>query len=217
MSTVLQKDAETYHCPVCLDILQQPVTLPCGHSYCMDCIKAFWVDQDEKMGYSCPQCRETFTPRPSLRRNIMLTELVEKLRSTMIQSASSVPSSCGSGDVQCDICTGRKLKAVRSCLVCLVSLCETHIQSHYEVPALKRHKLVKATHVQQRLCSQHDRPLEMFCCTDQTCVCMQCAMTGHRSHHIVPPEEERREKQVRSHSISPHFCSCFTRSLVGEA
>lgn len=204
MSGSFQKDADTYHCPVCLDILQQPVTLPCGHSYCMSCIETYWDNRGEEKGYSCPQCRETFYPRPCLRRNIVLTELVEKLRGTVkIQSDSPVPPpSCGSGDVKCDICSGKKLKAVRSCLVCMISLCETHMQSHYEVPALKKHKLVKATHMQQRMCSQHDRPLEMFCCTDQTCVCMRCAMTEHRSHHVVPPEEERREKQVRS--LSPY-------------
>ncbi|KAI3374186.1 hypothetical protein L3Q82_006047 [Scortum barcoo] len=57
-----------------LGIWQDPVTIPCGHSYCMNCIKSFWDDEDEKKIHSCPQCRQTFTPRPVLVKNTMLAD-----------------------------------------------------------------------------------------------------------------------------------------------
>ncbi|KAF4091992.1 hypothetical protein AMELA_G00016000, partial [Ameiurus melas] len=83
---------DQFSCPVCLDLLKDPVTIPCGHSFCMVCINGFWDQKDQKGVYSCPQCRDTLTPRPVLRRNNMLAEVVEKLKKAEVQAAS--PAHC---------------------------------------------------------------------------------------------------------------------------
>ncbi|XP_045567135.1 tripartite motif-containing protein 16 [Salmo salar] len=191
-------DQDQFCCSVCQYLLKEPVTIHCGHSYCRSCIEDCW-DQDVLKGvYSCPQCRETFTPRPTLRKNNMLAEMVEKLKKTGLQAAPP-PALCyaGPGDVVCDVCPGtRKQKALMSCLACLASYCETHLQPHYEFPALKKHKLVKATaQLQEKICSHHDKLLEVYCCTDQQCICYQCVMDEHKGHDTVSAAAERTEKQ----------------------
>nr|XP_029504426.1 tripartite motif-containing protein 16-like isoform X3 [Oncorhynchus nerka] len=193
----VQLDQDQFCCSVCLDVLKEPVTIPCGHNYCRSCIDGCWDQEVLKGVYSCPQCRETFTPRPNLKKNNMLAEMVEKMKKTGLQAAPP-PALCygGPGDVACDICTGsRKRKALMSCLPCLASYCENHLQSHYESPALKKHKLVKATaQLQEKICSHHDKLLEVYCRTDQQCICMLCTMDEHKGHDTVSAAAERTEK-----------------------
>ncbi|XP_059357013.1 tripartite motif-containing protein 16-like [Carassius carassius] len=183
---------DEFMCPVCLDLLKDPVTVPCGHSYCKICITDCWDQEDQKRVYSCPQCRQTFSPRPALSRNTILAEMVEKLKKTRL----SADCEAGAGDVQCDVCTGRKYKALKSCLVCLESYCQTHFERHEEFRSGKPHKVTEATgRLQEMICQKHEKILEVFCRTDQKCICLLCTIIEHKNHDIVPAADQRTETQ----------------------
>ncbi|XP_030634280.1 E3 ubiquitin/ISG15 ligase TRIM25-like [Chanos chanos] len=190
-------DQDQFMCPVCLDLLKDPVAIPCGHSYCMGCIKGYWDQDDQKGVYSCPQCRQTFVPRPVLGKNAILAEMVEKVKKTRPQPTAP-PAHCyaGPGDVECGVCTGTKLKAIKSCLVCLDSYCQTHFEQHEKLFNGKRHNVIDATgKLQDQICPHHNKLIELWCQTDQQFMCYLCLVDEHRDHKTVSVAAERTERQ----------------------
>ncbi|XP_056441034.1 tripartite motif-containing protein 29-like [Gadus chalcogrammus] len=102
------------------------------------------------------------------------------------------------GEVPWDVCTGTQLKAVKSCLVCLISYCQTHLEPHQRVAVLKKHRLVEPMdRLEDRMCKKHDRLLELFCQTERVCVCQFCTETEHKSHPVVPLKEEYEVKTAQ--------------------
>ncbi|XP_073727573.1 tripartite motif-containing protein 16-like [Misgurnus anguillicaudatus] len=187
---------DQFICSICLDLLKDPVTIPCGHSYCMSCITNCWNQDDQKRNYSCPQCRQTFNTRPDLNKNTMLAEVVEKLKTTKLQADRPDHRYAEAEDVKCDVCTERKHKAVKSCLVCLESYCQTHFKQHEAFHRGKKHKVIDVTgRLQQMICPQHEKLLEIYCKTDQLCICYLCMVDEHNEHKTVSAATERTEKQ----------------------
>ncbi|XP_060930100.1 tripartite motif-containing protein 16-like [Limanda limanda] len=191
-----EMDTHRFCCSICLNPLKDPVTTVCGHSYCKSCINTHWDNGEERGSYSCPQCRQTFLLRPVLEKNTMLADLLEELKKTGFQAAPAVHCYAEPEDVACDVCTGRKRKSFKSCLVCLASYCEKHLQPHFQSPPFKKHKLVEPSEkLQENICSRQDEVMKMFCRTDQQCICSLCSVEEHKDHDIVSAASERTERQ----------------------
>uniref|UniRef100_A0A8C5A4N1 Bloodthirsty n=1 Tax=Gadus morhua TaxID=8049 RepID=A0A8C5A4N1_GADMO len=176
---------ENFSCPICLDVFNNPVTTTCGHNFCRTCITKFW---DEQVQYKCPVCNKLFNTRPDLQVNTFLSELAAQFKTTVrVKEQLFVEQA----EVPCDFCTGTQLMAVKSCLVCFTSYCQTHLEPHQRVARLQKHRLVEPMHrLEDRMCKKHDRLLELFCQTERVCVCQFCTEGDHRSHPVVPLKEE---------------------------
>ncbi|XP_061586926.1 tripartite motif-containing protein 16-like protein [Cololabis saira] len=176
-----QLDQETFCCSICLEVLKDPVTIPCGHSYCKKCINNYWNGEEQKKSPSCPQCRNTFKKKPKLVKNTMLAALVEELKKTGLQAAPADHCYAGPEDVAWDFRSGRKLKAIiiiiiiSICVVCLAYYCQKHLQDN--------------------ICPRHGEVMNMFCRTDQKSICYRCSVDEHKGHDTVSVVAERTERQ----------------------
>ncbi|XP_051965373.1 E3 ubiquitin/ISG15 ligase TRIM25 [Xyrauchen texanus] len=185
-------------CPVCKSILKDPVSIPCGHNYCRDCINTFWDNCVED--YVCPHCSKGTKTRPVLNTNAALAEVVKNLQQAGFSPALPPFSHAGPEDVACELCSEQILKAVKSCSTCSVFLCETHVKNHYIKPALQKHTLCDVIGgMENRLTPQHWTTDNIF----GSSVCGQQDHTDHeiKTQDIIKEETDR----------------CFSESLLNSS
>ncbi|XP_056093391.1 E3 ubiquitin/ISG15 ligase TRIM25-like isoform X3 [Rhinichthys klamathensis goyatoka] len=181
---------EELQCSICMEVFTDPVTTACGHNFCQTCLSKSWPNSRTCF---CPLCKEKFSRRPKLKINTTLREVVQHFKEKL---------NLGETEVFCDFCDERKQKAVKTCLTCQSSYCETHLEPHLSLPCLNEHTLINAVeNLEDYICQKHERPLELFCRDDQTCVCLSCTEGEHRTHNTVPIEEESREKKTDIHQM----------------
>lgn len=197
--------AEQLLCPICLDLFNQPVSTPCGHNFCRDCIQGYWQSANLSQ---CPMCKHKFYRRPELKVNTFISEVASQFKKSLEkqdenEAGAADQYSGRKGEVSCDVCVGKRVKALKSCLDCLASFCETHLEPHHVLGTFKKHRLINPMmNMQDRVCKKHEKLLELFCHTDQTYVCQTCVKKEHSAHHAVPIEDESRVRRAQIGRIS---------------
>uniref|UniRef100_A0A8C5Q3J6 E3 ubiquitin/ISG15 ligase TRIM25-like n=1 Tax=Leptobrachium leishanense TaxID=445787 RepID=A0A8C5Q3J6_9ANUR len=185
MASAALRDEVT--CCICADIFTDPVTLPCGHSYCRLCITKTWDNQEERES-SCPECKCRFRVRPELKRNLRLSNIAESFRSSHAELKSGIP---------CTYCDS-PVPAAKTCLHCEASLCDKHLRVHSKSA---EHVLTEpTTSLENWKCSVHREILKYCCCEDAAWICMSCRLDGeHRGHQVETLNEvsEKKKEKLR--------------------
>lgn len=204
---------DQFTCSICLEIFVEPVSTPCGHSFCKACLQGYW---NHSKKFLCPMCKKSYSKKPEMSVNRVLAEISSQFQGLAVASGTSshvsrLNSSSDTGqrsspvkdtgefaqpgDVACDACIGRKLKALKSCVNCPGSFCESHLRHHKKVKTLMSHRLIEPTfHLEDKICKKHERLLDAYCRTDHICICSACADATHRSHEIVSIDHEFKKK-----------------------
>ncbi|KAE8279366.1 Zinc-binding protein A33 [Larimichthys crocea] len=173
-------------CSICMDQFVDPVTTTCGHSFCKKCMDCNIRINDG----TCPLCKAHQNRTPQV--NIVLRDIIKQIKEMKDDEYTGAP-----GEVACDICTEtRKLKAEKSCLVCLASYCSTHLENHSTTKRLKGHKLVEPVeNLDERACLQHGRPLELYSRKKERCICVRCM--DDSQEEVVSTEDEWDNKKAK--------------------
>ncbi|XP_066515961.1 bloodthirsty-related gene family, member 12 [Hoplias malabaricus] len=205
---------DQFSCSICLEVFVEPVSTPCGHSFCKACLQGYWNHSKKVV---CPMCKKIFSKKPELCVNRVLAEISEQFQGLSVAAAGGSADSGATaalglspgalqreedggdfakpGDIPCDACIGRKMKAIKSCLSCPGSFCEAHLRHHKKVKTMAKHRLVDPVHrLEEKLCKKHERLLDAYCCNDHVCICRECANTAHKTHEIISADKEYKKR-----------------------
>ncbi|XP_073418794.1 E3 ubiquitin/ISG15 ligase TRIM25-like isoform X2 [Dendrobates tinctorius] len=206
MAMSLDGIKEELTCSICLSLFTEPVTLPCAHNFCFQCLDLTWKGA-EGSSYSCPQCRDIFPNKPELKKNTVLTNLVSQLRTVQMEDPDNPPEeeeeeeekepepeTPDKGTVLCDSC--RKIAASKTCLTCMASFCQEHLLPHLQSPAFQDHLLSQPLgDLKDRKCVEHNKLMDHYCWDHGQCVCCYCALS-HKACKTYPLQEAKQQKEL---------------------
>ncbi|CAL8284645.1 unnamed protein product [Arctogadus glacialis] len=146
----------------------------------MACANTSWSEEN----FSCSICLDVFSsPVTTACGHNFCRTCVTKFWDEQVQ-------------YKCPVCN--EIFHTRPDLRCVLSLTAKPTWSHIRVAGLKKHRLVEPMdRLEDRMCKKHDRLLELFCQTEQVCVCLLCTVTDHKSHPVVPLKEEYEVKTAQ--------------------
>ncbi|XP_026221598.1 E3 ubiquitin-protein ligase TRIM21-like [Anabas testudineus] len=76
---------DQFLCSICLDVFTDPVSIPCGHNFCKDCITEHW---NINVQCRCPNCNKRYNKRPELQINTFISEMAAQFRQSAQQKTS---------------------------------------------------------------------------------------------------------------------------------
>ncbi|XP_035250411.1 E3 ubiquitin-protein ligase Midline-1 [Anguilla anguilla] len=88
-------------CPICLELFEDPLLLPCAHSLCFGCAHRILVSHctasepvDSISGFQCPTCRHVIALSPrrgleGLKRNVTLQNIIDRFQKASVSGPNS--------------------------------------------------------------------------------------------------------------------------------
>uniref|UniRef100_UPI00358E78A7 E3 ubiquitin/ISG15 ligase TRIM25-like n=1 Tax=Myxine glutinosa TaxID=7769 RepID=UPI00358E78A7 len=185
-------------CAICLQLFEEPVALPCGHSFCSSCLENYWESREESTACLCPNCREVFPQKTKLHKNVILPRLVEQMKLREGEGRQSVGGQAEGKDGEGDVTVNRMVnvggreshceecneEAAMRCVPYETVCCERHVKP----PKHKGHNLVEPEmKVEDPGCTEHGNSIHFYCKDDESLVSLLCK-AEHQNHEVVPVE-----------------------------
>lgn len=177
-------------CPICLNVFDQPIQLPCRHNFCKGCIAEAWAKHGAAV--RCPECNHHYEQKPPLERNSKLANIVTRFNALRSGKAPAV--------LDCALCArGPPLPARRVCLRCKEPCCQAHVQAHLQQPcAAPGHLLVDAEELSAWTCPSHEEYRLFHCQEEQVALCPFCCISRctNQRHAVCDVNARRLQIQV---------------------
>uniref|UniRef100_A0A803W6B5 RING-type E3 ubiquitin transferase n=1 Tax=Ficedula albicollis TaxID=59894 RepID=A0A803W6B5_FICAL len=190
-------------CPICLELFEDPLLLPCAHSLCFSCAHRILLSScagdglEPAPAFQCPtSCRHAIPLSPrgldGLRRNVTLQNIIDRFQKASLSGPGS-PSESRRPRVPCQFCEQEPPRdAVKTCVTCEVSYCERCLRAtHPNKKPFTGHRLL----LRGLACLEHEgERVSMYCLSDEQLICALCKLVGRHREHQVASLSERFDK-----------------------
>ena len=197
--------SEESKCGVCLDTFREPRSLPCGHTFCTECIEGVLrqLNKRSKSGreMECPSCRMRHSTGNAAPGEVARKFVLNFKASKYAHALNDLKKACekGVGDVAvCNNCVEGSA-ADAWCTDCARCLCPECVSTHKRLVDYIRHTVLPLAEAEvSRLgsarylghCAHSSGELLQFHCNPcAQLVCADCALLKHRSHEVVLTED----------------------------
>ncbi|XP_036082307.1 probable E3 ubiquitin-protein ligase MID2 isoform X1 [Rousettus aegyptiacus] len=209
-------------CPICLELFEDPLLLPCAHSLCFSCAHRILVSScssgesiEPITAFQCPTCRYVISLNhrglDGLKRNVTLQNIIDRFQKASVSGPNSPsesrrertyrPSTTMSSErIACQFCEQDPPRdAVKTCITCEVSYCDRCLRAtHPNKKPFTSHRLVEPvpdTHLRGITCLDHENEkVNMYCVSDDQLICALCKLVGRHRDHQVASLNDRFEK-----------------------
>ena len=197
----LKKEAE---CPLCLNTIREPKTLPCLHSLCLACLKKAGTceERPRETAITCPVCSTSFPPVEGTYDHLPTSFHLSRLVDILAIQDSNLAGIC----IDCE---GNNA-ACYYCSVCQIFMCKACFDSHQRLQVTRGHRRVlyqnlNAQDVAELIhrpvtCTQkyHGRKtLEYYCQKCKVCICHKCGLVDHSQHTMVEIKQASEQQKIQ--------------------
>ncbi|XP_007455129.1 PREDICTED: E3 ubiquitin-protein ligase Midline-1 isoform X2 [Lipotes vexillifer] len=170
-------------CPICLELFEDPLLLPCAHSLCFNCAHRILVSHcatnesvESITAFQCPTCRHVITLSQrgldGLKRNVTLQNIIDRFQKASVSGPNSpsetrrerpfdANSMTSAEKVLCQFCDQDPAQdAVKTCVTCEVSYCDECLKAtHPNKKPFTGHRLIEPipdSHIRGLMCLEHE-------------------------------------------------------------
>ena len=199
----LKKEAE---CPLCLETIKNPKTLPCLHSFCLDCLDelANFARRQLQTTIKCPVCQTSFQiPDTDTFANLPSSFHLNRLVDVLALEDGTIQTQ------RCNTCDENN-SVTSYCFVCQSFLCASCFKYHQRFKATRGHRNVFMDNLQAQdvqeliqrpvMCSQQyheDQPMEFYCEDCKVLVCHKCSVVSHNRHNMTDAQKAAEEQKLQ--------------------
>ena len=191
MATAASVDTDWTTCPICLEVFDNPKSLPCIHGFCLRCLERYFKDNVPGDEVPCPLCRKMFKI-PSdgltgLQHHFFIQHLVDA-RNASSKSADEV--ACEVCLKECEESSEKIPTASVYCVDCKQMLCDRCSRPHRRWAGGAHQLRPLGPELEQELiqfrgssCDKHkDEQVKLYCHDCDENICVLCFAVKHRNH-----------------------------------